>query len=264
MENIYRPIRQENIEKFVDEANKVTIDLQKDLTALLGGGYSIKEMTPVIDTALDCIDTWNGNIHMDGYLTKYDSPIGMIPGVESRLYWCENNMYYLRTEFERLKNDEYYYDAKYSVPLQEAPLSPPPKDYFRQRSRKWGNHGPYTYCLEYKDKVFSSEEISKTIQVKDLWIGMDSWKEAFVLGQDNFYKIHTCVQIDFKESMSLAEVKEAYPGAKVYHGTKAHQFYKKYIRPGFGPVYTCKLMNRNRWSNEVVTGQISFLESEPK
>lgn len=264
MEAILRPIHEKNIDKFESEAMAATIELQKDLAAILGGGYSIEEMTLAIDGALDCVSMWNDSIHGDRSLSMYNSEIRVTNGVHSRISKCASNMYYLRTEFERLKGNEYYYDKKYCVPLQEEPLPPPSKGYFRQRSKKWGNHGPYLYCLEYKDKVFSSEEISKIIRMKDLWIGMYSWKEVYIRDNSGFYKIHTCIEVDFKESMTLMEVKTAYPGAKVYHGTKAHQFYEKYIKPGFGPVYTCKLMDDTRWLNEVYAGELTFLEAEPR
>lgn len=251
MKNIYRPIHESNIDKFSNEVNTATIELQKDLVALLGGGYSIEEMTPVIDTALDCIAVWNDNLEMDLFLSMKEPVFQTSQEMESIIINSSNNMCFLRAQYEALKSNGRYYNKRYRI-LPHEEQSEPPK-----RSKT----GPYSYYIEFNNRPYKKEELKEKILLCNLGVDDFKYNEVFKSDKDRTYKIHTCIYFNLKKSVSLNDMKEAFPEAKIYRGTEAYDLYKRLIEFGFGPAFTPMLMKGQRWYEETDKGYISYSQS---
>lgn len=252
MEYIYRPIHDGNIEKFLNEVNTATIELQKDLVALLGGGYSIEEMTPVIDTALDCIAVWNDNLEMDLFLSMKEPVFQTSQEMESIIINSSNNMCFLRAQYEALKSNGRYYNKRYRILSYEKPLS---------EHSKTGSHGPYSYCIEYNDRPYPKDEITEKVFFHNWDIDSFKYNQVFKTDKNRVYKVHTYIHIGLKQSVSLKDMKEAFPKAKVYRGNEAYNLYKRLIEPGFGPAFTPMLMKGQRWYEETGKGYLSYTQS---
>ena len=261
LDRVLSPIDDENIVAFERRFNKVLIALWVEYVAIISGTFSLEDTTQSIDMALHCINDWNVFAIFSNELTRYCEVIRRAKTTEWSVENCISHMLYIRHKYELLKDDGRYYDSSYSVPIPQKEPAPIPKEYFRMDS-KHGRHGPYYYCLEYYENLPFDEVVEKICKNPDVAADMFHYKAVFYRGKYRHYEIKTCVWISFKYSTSLKEVKEAFPDAKVYHGSKAFEFREKYFGLDFATDFF-PVLGWNQYEDAVEKGSDSFYEAYP-
>lgn len=256
LDRVLSPIHDNNLVDFERKFNKVLTALWIEFVAIISGTFSLEETTQSIDRALNCINDWNIYTVFSNTLTKYSRTIQRTKVEEWAVEHYVDNMLYMRHKYELLKEDGRYYDSSYSVPLPQKEPKPIPKEYFRMDSKQ-GRHGPYYYCLEYYEYHTFDEVADRIWKNPDVTADMFRYKAVFYRDEHHNYRLKTCVWISLKFSTSLKEVKEAFPGAKVYHGKKAFEFREKYLVLDYG-IDFFPVLGWNQYEDEVEQGSDSF------
>lgn len=236
------PLTWDNVKKMAEDCKQNIVYMSADLLEIQRGTVRIESSTRAIHYLHECANEWVDNLDASLYQRSVDSqpdfpPTYKPPATALEEYsWIMHRLYDV---LEELKANPRFYNEDY-LEIRETKIERIDKRYFPKSTKKM-KRPPQYWCFSYNNEIHSQNEITETLNhscyADDIWsVNVTS---AYLQQEQSSGNLaySTCGRLYFKNGATREKLKQIFPGAKLYMGKVASDFYKAYISEYYGPKY---------------------------
>lgn len=238
------PLTREKTPKLLAACNENLILLQANVLEISRGYANVEQTTNAIDVALDCISEWVANLNATKLQFSMEYNCNGLISDSTEVCYCTMAMEHLKEVLEDIKKDPLLYDLRYRKEI-VANKETIDKRYYSDSS-KGHKRPPQYWCFSYPGRILEEDDIyakmSEANVDKAVTADVDI-RYAYLENKKNgqitpIYS--TCGRAFYHNGASISTVKAMFPGADVYMGKAAQEFYNHHIKEYYGPDYICK------------------------